>query len=172
MISAFLKKDNGYSPKKCRGSGACDSYYLHNVIYTARPFQNGNFCKGLTAFLLKAEGLYAELFLKSRLLHESYRVNAFGNNVIFGSGPGLKMIYSDCIFQNAFTLTSDTWKSLKNAHRTIEYYLRLTHCTNIGNNGHYSVLDCTKSARPLQNGTFRSLSASSKSIIVLRRYRK
>jgi len=103
---------------------------------------------------------------------ESYRVNAFENNVIFGAGPGLKMIYSDCIFQNAFTLTSDTWESLKNAHRTIEYYLRLTHCTNIGNNGHYSVLDCTKSARPLQNGTFRSLSAPSKSIIVLRRYRK
>jgi hypothetical protein len=28
--------------------------------------------------LLKAEGLYAELFLKSRLLHESYRINTFG----------------------------------------------------------------------------------------------
>jgi hypothetical protein len=35
VISGFLKKDNGYRPEKCSGSGACDSYYLHNVIYTA-----------------------------------------------------------------------------------------------------------------------------------------
>jgi len=57
------------------------------------------YLSGLSFF--EAEGLYAELFLKSRMLNASYLET----------------------FKNTDTNTIDN--------------LRLTHCVNIGNNGHY-----------------------------------